>query len=212
MRTEDLIDRLASDNARRGMAPGTTLALAVSLGTVIAAALMLTTIGPRADIARAASTWRFDYKFLVTILLTVSSIMVLRKLVYPQAASVRAFLPLLAAPLALLGAVLIECAALPADAWRMAATGKNALLCMTIVPALGIVPLALMIWAVRQGAAARPALAGFLAGLVSGGIAATFYAANCTDDSPLFVASWYPLSIGMLAIVGSIAGRYAARW
>ena len=44
------------------------------------------------------------------------------------------------------------------------------------------------------------------------GLAATFYAAHCTDDSPLFVATWYPLAIAMLAIAGALAGRLFVRW
>ena len=84
----------------------------------------------------------------------------------------------------------------------MSAVGKNGMLCLTVIPALGIVPLGLVLWALRQGAPTRPGLAGVFAGLLAGGIAATFYAANCTDDSPLFVALWYPLAIAMLAIVG----------
>jgi hypothetical protein len=94
----------------------------------------------------------------------------------------------------------------------MAAAGKNSILCLTAIPALGIGPLALLIVAMRQGAPTRPVLAGLFAGLLAGGIAATFYAANCTDDSPLFVATWYPLAIAILAGAGALAGRLALRW
>ena len=94
----------------------------------------------------------------------------------------------------------------------MSAQGKNALLCLTVVPALGLVPLALMLWTLRQGASTRPAWGGFCAGILAGGIAATFYAANCTDDSPLFVATWYPIAVGLLGVLGAVAGRFFARW
>jgi hypothetical protein len=43
-------------------------------------------------------------------------------------------------------------------------------------------------------------LAGAIAGLAASGIAATFYATNCTDDSPLFVITWYPLATGFVAL------------
>lgn len=66
--------------------------------------------------------------------------------------------------------------------------------------------------ALRHGAPTSPALAGAVAGLAAGGLAATFYAAHCTDDSPLFVATWYPLAIAMLAAAGAVAGRLAVRW
>ena len=45
----------------------------------------------------------------------------------------------------------------------------------------------------RHGAPTRPAVAGAIAGLLSAGLAATLYASHCTDDSPLFVATWYTI-------------------
>ena len=64
----------------------------------------------------------------------------------------------------------------------------------------------------RYGAPTRPVLAGAAAGLLAGGLAATFYAAHCFDDSPLFVAVWYTIAIAVLTILGAIAGRLFIRW
>jgi len=48
-----------------------------------------------------------------------------------------------------------------------------------------------------------------VAGLGASGIAATFYAANCADDSGLFVATWYPLAAGFVVLIGHLIGtRY----
>jgi hypothetical protein len=55
-------------------------------------------------------------------------------------------------------------------------------------------------------------LAGAVAGLAASGIAATFYASNCTDDSPLFVITWYPIAILIVAAVGYLIGRKLLRW
>jgi len=38
------------------------------------------------------------------------------------------------------------------------------------------------------------------------------YAAHCTDDSPLFVATWYTLAVTLLTVAGAFAGRRFARW
>jgi hypothetical protein len=43
--------------------------------------------------------------------------------------------------------------------------------------------------------------------LLSSGLAATLYAAHCTDDSPLFVATWYTLATALVTVVGALAGR-----
>ncbi|MEQ1524980.1 MAG: NrsF family protein, partial [Aestuariivirga sp.] len=64
----------------------------------------------------------------------------------------------------------------------------------------------------RHGAPPRPVSAGAVAGLLAGGIAATFYAAQCNDDSPLFVAVWYTLAIASLAAIGAVGARQFARW
>jgi hypothetical protein len=69
-----------------------------------------------------------------------------------------------------------------------------------------------LLLALRQGAPTRPGVAGAAAGLLAGGIAATFYAAHCTDDSPLFVATWYTLAIGALALLGAAVGQRFLRW
>ena len=55
-------------------------------------------------------------------------------------------------------------------------------------------------------------LTGALAGSASAGIAATIYATNCTDDSPLFVASWYPLATSIVVAAGAWAGRRWLSW
>jgi len=43
-------------------------------------------------------------------------------------------------------------------------------------------------------------------------VAALMYASNCTDDSPLFVASWYPLATAIVVAAGALAGRQWLRW
>ena len=71
--------------------------------------------------------------------------------------------------------------------------------------------LAAALFGLRHGAATRPTAAGASAGLLSGGLAATVYAAHCPDDSPLFVATWYSIGIGLVAGAGALAGRRMLR-
>ena len=66
--------------------------------------------------------------------------------------------------------------------------------------------------ALRHGAPTRPVLAGAVAGLAAGGLAAAFSAAHCTDESPLFVATWYTIAIAMLAALGAMLAPRVARW
>ena len=80
------------------------------------------------------------------------------------------------------------------------------------MPLIGIGPLAIFLLALRQGAPSSPVHAGAVAGVLAGGIAATFYAAHSTDDSPLFVATWYIIAIVELGLLGAVGGQRFARW
>jgi len=49
-------------------------------------------------------------------------------------------------------------------------------------------------------------------GLLAGALGATVFAMHCTNDSPLFVAIWYALAIGLMAMFGLVVGKHALRW
>lgn len=212
MNTDELIANLSARAGRPRIAMGAVWAAALVAAAIVAAAVFFATIGPRPDIAAAAETARFLMKFVVTIALAASALFVLDRLARPGAMTPASWLALCTAP-ALLGlAAAVELFVQPAEQWQMLAQGKNSLVCLTYIPAIGVGPLALLIVALRRGAPTRPGLAGAVAGLLAGGIAATFYAAHCTDDSALFVATWYTIAIAILAVAGGVLGRLAARW
>jgi hypothetical protein len=48
--------------------------------------------------------------------------------------------------------------------------------------------------------------------MLSAGLAATLYASHCTDDSPLFVATWYTLSTALVTMIGALAGSRLLRF
>lgn len=210
MDTNELIGALVADKHRPAPLAAFWWA-ALAAATVVAAIVFFATIGPRPDIEEAARSGRFLLKFAVTLTLAASAFAVVRALSRPGDRR-HALACMAAAPALLAAAVVFELLVLPRETWANAAMGTNALVCLTYIPLIGIGPLGLFILALRHGAPTRPALAGAAAGLVAGGLAATFYAAHCTDDSPLFVAVWYTISVAMLALVGAVAGNRFARW
>jgi hypothetical protein len=212
MDTERLIRGLASDARLASPRLTTVFATALAISGVIAALAFFGMLGPRSDIALAATTPRFLFKFVVTLALSIAAVAASLEASRPGAPlerplAFRAIAPLLA--LAAIGVELISVA--PAE-WAARWIGTNAGQCLTFIPLIGIGPLAILLLALRQGAPTRPGLAGALAGLLAGGLAATFYAAHCTDDSPLFVATWYTLAIAFLTMIGALAGSRALRW
>lgn len=211
METGDLIKALSADASRRRAPLGRLWAAATVAAVVAAAIVFFTILGPRSDIAEAARTADFLFKFLVTGLLALTALPLLFALSRPEAAGGR-FLWLAAAPAALAATLAVELSLVPSAQWSTRLVGVNSPDCVFLIMAIGAVPLALFIAMLRHAAPTRPTLAGIVAGLAAGGIGATLYAAHCTDDSPLFVAFWYTQAIVVLAIAGGLGARLFARW
>jgi hypothetical protein len=211
MKTADLVNTLAADT----IAPvrlGRRLGLALALGAAASLALFMAALGPRPDFAEAARTVRFDLKFVDALALAAPSALLCWRLMRPDARP-GALALLLVAPFALLaGAVVAELLLIPPDLWGTRLIGTNWLHCLALIPLLSIAPLTALVVAMRAGAPLHPALTGALAGAAAAGIAAMIYASNCTDDSPLFVASWYPLATLVVVAAGALAGRRFLQW
>jgi hypothetical protein len=170
------------------------------------------TLGPRPDIAAAIETPRFVFKLALMLLLAAASATLVARLARP-AASTRASSFALAIVAALLaGAVVIELMTTPQASWPNRLIGSNALLCLVSIPLLALPVLLMLLHALRRGAAIRPGATGLVAGLLAGALGAALYGAHCPDDSPLFVASWYSLAIGIVAVIGWLAGRRVLQW
>ena len=90
--------------------------------------------------------------------------------------------------------------------------GSNSKVCMTAIPMMSLPLLAASLVGLRHGAPTRPAAAGAMAGLLSAGLAATVYASHCTDDSPLFVATWYSLAAALVTALGALLGSKLLRF
>lgn len=211
MRTDHLIRALAADD-KRASPLARFLYVALTAAFVVAAILFAIRLGPRSDIAAVAFDPRFLFKFVVTLLLAATALGLALRLARPGAETGYAWLMLAAAPALLAFGVLAELAAVPTASWGARLIGTNWLHCLTSVPLLSLPLLAAALIGLRHGAPTRPALAGAVAGILAGGLGAALYAAHCTDDSPLFVATWYTIAIGGMAVLGSVIGRKILRW
>ena len=211
MKTANLIEALVADRAARGRPLGWVLAGALVVGGAASLAMFLVELGVRADIAEALATWRFELKVAMVLLalgLAFSLCVSWSRPVTSGRAGWR-LLPLAALAVA---AVAIELAALPSAEWIARLVGSNAVICLTTIPPLAVAPLAAVLWILRSGAPASPALAGAAAGLLAATAAAVLYAFHCFDDSPLFVVTWYVLAAVPIVVIGAIVGRRLLRW
>lgn len=212
MRTDDLVHALVADNATRVASLRHVLAWTIAVAFVVSTLIFMAMLGPRPDAIESLGSVRFVLKFVETLLLSVTAGTLVLRLMRPEVRGGKWLLLLLAAPILAVLAVLVELFVLPPAGWEMATIGKNWVVCLTSIPILSVPLLIAAFYSLRYGAPTRPRLAGAIAGLFAGGLAATLYAAHCIDDSPLFVATWYTIAIGFVAVVGALIGPRALRW
>jgi hypothetical protein len=212
MDTDQLIRTLAADNAYRGRSVGVALTLALLAALPVSIAIFASTLGVRPDVTTAMHNPFFDLKFVVTLALAISAIAVGLHLSRPEA-SPKGWVWLLAIPLVLLVAGIMAEMMLPQRLPMMTRLiGHNSHVCLSAIPAMSLPLLAASLYGLRHGAPTRPALEGAVAGLMSAGLAATLYASHCTDDSPLFVATWYTLATAFVAAIGALVGSKVLKY
>jgi hypothetical protein len=212
MDTDQLIRTLAADNSRRAQPVGVVLALALLAAAPLSIAMFFMMLGVRSDVMTAMHNPFFDLKFVVTLALAISAIIVSLHLSRPEAL-LRGWALLLLIPAGILAAGIGSEMMLPQRLPMMTRlVGHNSRVCMTAIPLMSMPLLAGSLIGLRHGAPSRPAVAGAIAGMMSAGLAATLYASHCTDDSPLFVVTWYSIATAAVAAIGALAGSRVLRY
>jgi hypothetical protein len=212
METDQLIRTLAADNAQRERPVGFVLAIALLAAAPVSVAMLFAGLGVRPDFMTAMRNPFFDLKFVVTLALAIPAIAISLHLSRPEA-SLRGWKWLLLIPVGLLLAGIASEMMMPQRLPMMTRlVGNNSRLCMTAIPLMSLPLLVAALIGLRHGAPTRPAVAGAIAGLLSAGLAATLYASHCTDDSPLFVATWYTIATALVTAIGALAGSRVLRF
>lgn len=212
METDQLIRTLAADNAHRARPVGFVLALALLAAAPVSVGIFFAGLGVRPDVMTAMHNPFFDLKFAVTLALAISAIAVSLHLARPEA-SLNGWAWLLLIPAGILAAGISGEMMMPQRLPMMTRlVGSNSRVCMMAIPLMSLPLLAAALFGLRHGAPARPAVAGAIAGLLSAGLAATLYASHCTDNSPLFVATWYSIATAAVAAIGALAGSRVLRF
>ena len=212
MDTDQLIKTLAADSTHRSRPVSVVLALALLAAAPVSILMFVAELGVRPDVMTAMHNPFFDLKFAVTLALASAAITISLHLARPEA-SLRGFVWLLAIPAGLLVAGISGEMMMPQRLPMMTRlVGHNSRVCMTAVPLMSLPLLAASLFGLRHGAPTRPAVAGAMAGLLSAGLAATLYASHCTDDSPLFVATWYSIGAAFIAALGALIGSRVLRY
>jgi hypothetical protein len=212
MGTAEFIAALAADPVPEPIRLGRRIGTALIIGFIGSLAIFALLLGPRPDIAAAANTARFWLKFVDSFAFALPSLLLTLRLARPDAKP-RVLALWLIAPFILLAAgVVVELLVAPQNEWLSRLVGDKAMHCTVTIPTLAAPILAALIVGLRPGAPMHPGLTGAMAGAAAAGVGALVYASSCPDDSPLFVATWYPLATLICMAVGAIAGRRLLAW
>lgn len=210
MNTDDLITALSRDARQTGPAVHRRIAIALAVAAVTAFALLMASLGVRPDLTAASRTMLFDLKMLLVATLAVAAFAMVRAAARPEAELPKVVL--LVPILLIVFGIGHEIAMQAPGNLSMRLVGKNWRVCLVAIPLLGLLPLAAILTAMTAAAPRNATLAGALSGFAAGAVAALFYGLHCTDDSPLFVVTWYSLAIGMLTAAGAAIGRRVLAW
>lgn len=212
MKTSDLINVLVTDRATTPLSLRRTIVVALAIGAIFSGLAFLPFVGIRPDISQVALSWRFLAKVAVVSAIAGCAIGLTARLARPDGE----FGHFKWAPglilLILALAVAIELIVVPSAQWEDRLFGLHWLFCLGLILLFSLPPLVGILIALRNAAPRNESRAGAIAGISAGGIGATVYVAHCPDDSPLFVAAWYCLAIGLISFVGLFAGRRLLKW
>lgn len=212
MKTEDLIGALVADTETRSAPIGITLTAAALSGAIGSALLFWSLLGPRPDIATALTSPRFLLKFVECAGLAATAGMLASAMLRPTADRRIGRMGVVASALVVVAGVVVEALLVPTAEWGTRLVGTNWYHCLALIPLLALPALAMLLVAARHGASLEPGRTGAIVGVIAGAIGAFFYAANCTDDSPFFVITWYTLAIAATALIGAVMGRRLLKW
>lgn len=208
MKTDDLIRAMSGDTLTAPAPQGRLVWLLPAL--LLAFGILWARFGLRADLGSALQDPVSVMRIVLSLALGSGAVWAAMLLARPGA-MVR-WWPLALVALVAAGLWVWAFAAMPAGGRQMAIVGKTMAGCLTTIPLLAVLPTATVLATLRRGAPVRPVLAGAVAGLAGGGLAAAVYALHCTEDSPLFYVTWYGAAIlGVSAVSALIAGR-VLRW
>jgi hypothetical protein len=213
MRTDELIAVLAADVTP--IDPGRSdrrFFTKLAGGAVLALAAMLLFMGTRPDVAGAAALPMFWIKLIFPASLALAALVALRRLSYPGMrlgrAPAAAALPVTAIWI-FAGLVLLTA---PTGERLALVLGDTWIECPFSIALLSVPALALALWATRELAPTRLALAGAAAGLFAGAVAAFAYALHCPETQAPFLAVWYVLGMLIPVGAGALLGRRLLRW
>ena len=212
MKTEDLVRSLAMDDVVEHGASDRAALVGYPICLLAVGAAFFVFLGLRPGFDESRILAITGMKLAITLTLATTGVAAALRAARPDAGARE--IALAAAPaLGLLALMLaFDVATAGVAGWETRLLGLHNWRCVIAVATLSIAPRAPTLLVLQRGAVTRPTMAGAIAGLAATGIGASFYALNCTDDSPLFMLVWYGAATLIVVALGILGARRFLRW
>ncbi|MFO1117691.1 MAG: DUF1109 domain-containing protein [Beijerinckiaceae bacterium] len=212
MKTKDLVRSLALDDVVERGACARAARVGYPICLLALGAAFFTFLGLRPGFDQSQILSITAMKLAITLTLATTGIAAALRAARP-ASSAREIALAAAPTLGLLALMLaFDIATTGVAGWETRLLGLHNWRCVFAVATLSVVPLATTLLVLQRGAVTRPTMAGAIAGLAATGIGASFYALNCTDDSPLFMLVWYGAAALIVVALGIFGARSFLKW
>ena len=213
MKTDELINALAANvEPVKGGELRRTLVVALTVGAVVAACLMLGLFGVPAGAFRGEYLALKGAALAFTLGLVGAGATFLVECARPGEPGRKPLLAISLLFFAALSATVVAFAVTHPTTWGGMVFGPQWAACLICVPLFALAPFASLIWALRKGAPTNLVLTGAIAGLVAGALGAAVFAIHHPAGSIPFILIWYGGPIVLCALVGAILGPRLLRW
>ena len=213
MKTDDLINMLAAGApAVDRHALSKRFCVAVLIGLVVAASLVMAVLGVRSDLSSVATTPLFWAKIAFPLCLMLGALSVVMRLARPGVTPGAGTLLILMAVAAVwTGAAYVLIGTASYDRVAMI-LGRTWRVCAMNITLLSIPGFIAVFWALRGLAPTRLRLSGACGGLLAGAMATIVYCLHCPEMGVPFWAVWYLLGMLVPAVIGALLGPRWLRW
>lgn len=213
MRTDELISMLATgENAVEPHALRQRYVIALGWGAFGSTLLMAIMLGARPDLFEAARLPMFWLKLVFPAALLAGALLAVVRLSRPGVRLGRVPAAIAAPVLAMwVIAASVLLGATPGQREELI-FGNTSSVCLLNIGIVSAPVFGALLWAMKESAPTRFALAGAAAGLLAGAMGALIYALHCPEMAAPFLGVWYLLGILIPTVVGAVLGPRMLRW
>jgi hypothetical protein len=212
MKTDDLLTALAADTAPR-LSSGDRMRRALPVGFGLSVAALLLLWGVRPDLLAALSSLAVVKTMAPLVIAALAAALALHLSRPETGGGIGRWRGVVLTGVAIIALVFGSAIAVNGVSGFVATLWVPSLaVCFLSIPVLSLPLLAAALWGLSAGAPLNSSKTGLVAGVAAGGLATAIYTFYCDQDSVLFYIPAYSAAIGLVALMGAVAGARVLRW